>query len=197
MTLKSFYGLWMVQFKKMSLFGPQDKYQLNKPFDVAQGKGFSLLETTIAIAILVAAIIGPMALSSQSIRSASVAKNTITASNLAQEGLELVKNIRLNNRLSDPKKNWMNGLATCGSANGCFIDPKDLTVGACSANCAPLQFDDTLDLYNYDSGLDTMFVRIIRTSDVGSDEVKVSSSVRWSDRFGNHDFTLSTSMLDW
>jgi len=183
----------------VSLFGQQDKYQLSKLFDVAQGKGFSLLETTIAVAILVAAIIGPMALSSQSIRSASVAKNTIMASNLAQEGLELVKNIRFNNGLSDPKKDWMQGLATCGSANGCFIDPKDLDVGECSANCAPLKFDDALGLYNYDSGSNTMFVRVIKTSNIGSGkvEVKVSSSVRWSDKFGDHDFTLSTSMLDW
>ena len=187
----------MVQFKKVSLFGQQDKFQLSRAYPAKpwQSAGFSLLETTIAIAILVAAIIGPMALSSQSIRSASVAKNTIMASNLAQEGLELVKNIRLNNRISG--RNWMQGLGTCGSANGCFIDPKDLDVSGCSANCAPLKFDDGLGLYNYDSGSDTMFVRVIRTSDVGSDEVKVSSSITWSDKFGNHDFTLLTSMLDW
>src|SRR3989344_4863849 len=135
MTLKSFYDLWMVQFKKVSLFGQQDKFQLSRAYPAKpwQSAGFSLLETTIAIAILVAAIIGPMALSSQSIRSASVEKNTIMASNLAQEGLELVKNIRFNNGRSDPKKDWMQGLATCGSANGCFIDPKDLDVGECSA----------------------------------------------------------------
>lgn len=171
----------------MLLFGQQDKFPLNN--------GFSLLETTIAIAILVSAIIGPMSLSSQSIRSASVARNTIIASNLAQEGIELVKNIRLNNRIDG--KPWTQGLGPCGSVNGCFIDAKDLDVGACSANCVPLKFDDFLNLYTYDSGQGTIFRRIITTSNITSDEIKVQSFVRWSDKFGNHDFTLSTSMLDW
>lgn len=171
----------------MSSFGQQDKYQYNK--------GFSLLETTVAITILVFAIIGPMALSSRSIRSASVAKNTILASNLAQEGIELVKNIRLNNRIEN--KQWMQGLSTCGSANGCRVDAKDLDVGACSSNCAFLRFDDSLGLYNYDSGQDTIFRRIIKTLDINSNEIKISSSVKWSDNFGNHDFTLSSSILNW
>lgn len=179
----------------MSSFGQQDRYQLNKPFSNAQGKGFSLLETTIAIAILVAAVIGPMALSSKSVRSASVARNTILASNLAQEGAELIKNIRLNNRLSG--SNWTQGLGTCGSVNGCFIDAKDLDVRACSANCAFLKFDNGLNLYNYDSGQDSIFRRIITISNLTADEIKVRSSVRWSDNFGNHDFTLSTSMFNW
>ena len=179
----------------MSLFGQQDKYQLSRTCPRHCRRGFSLLETIIAIAILVAAVIGPMALSSQSIRSASVARNTILASNLAQEGIELVKNIRLNNRLEG--RNWKQGLGPCGSANGCFIDPKDLEVGACSANCAVLRFDDSLELYNYDSGSNSIFTRIITTSDINSGEMKVSSSVLWSDKFGNQDFILSTSMLDW
>ena len=195
MTLKSLYGLWTVQFKKVSLFGQQDKYQLSRPFDGAHGKGFSLLETTIAIAILVAAIIGPMALSSQSIRSASVAKNTVMVSNLAQEGIELVKNIRLNNRLNG--QFWTLGLTDCAFANGCFIDSKDLKVRPCSGFCEPLKFDSSLGLYNYDSGQTTEFRRIIRITSVTADEIKLRSSMNWTDKFGFHDFTLSTSMLDW
>lgn len=157
--------------------------------------GFSLLETTIAIAILVSAIVGPMALSSQSIRSASVARNTIIASNLAQEGIELVKNIRFSNRIKN--RPWMQRLGPCNSTNGCFIDAKDLDVGECSLNCTPFKFDNSLNLYNYDSGNDSIFRRIIKISNITGDEIKVQSSVKWSDKFGNHDFTLSTSMLDW
>lgn len=178
----------------MSLFGQQDKYQLNKVCP-ARGGGFTLLETAIAIAILVAAIIGPMALSSQSIRSASVARNNIISSNLAQEGIELVKNIRLNNRIED--KPWMQGLNACKNVNGCFIDALDLDVRPCAGNCRFLRFNNSLKLYNYDSGTDSIFRRVITISDINSDEIKVRSSVRWSDKFGNHDFALSTSMFDW
>ena len=158
-------------------------------------RGFSLLETTIAIAILVAAVIGPMALSSQSIRSASVARNTIMASNLAQEGIEFVKNIRSNNRIKG--KNWIQGLGPCNSANGCFVDAKDLDVAACGSSCVPLKFDDSLNMYNYDLGLSTIFTRVITTSNISGAEIKVTSSIRWSDKFGNHNFTLSTSMFNW
>lgn len=178
----------------MSLFGQQDKFQLSRACPAAGG-GFSLLETTIAIAILTAAVIGPMALSSQSIRSASVAKDTINASNLAQEGIELVKNIRLNNRLEG--KNWTQGLGPCDSVDGCFVDAKDLDVKTCSANCEFIKFDDSLNLYNYDSGSNTIFKRIIKITNITADEIKVNSTVVWSDKFGNHNFTLSTSMFNW
>lgn len=184
----------MVQLKKVSLFGQRVRYQLNNAMSVGR-RGFSLLETTIAIAILVSAIIGPMELASKSIRSASLAKHNILVSNLAQEGVELVKNIRLNNRIQG--RSWTYGLNSCGSLNGCFIDAKDLDVRGCSANCQFLKFDDFLDLYNYDSGSDTIFRRIITTSSITGEEIKVRSSVRWSDKFGNHNFTLSTSIFDW
>lgn len=177
----------MVLYKKVSLFGQQDKYQLSK--------GFSLLETTIAVAILVSAVIGPMALSSQSIHSASVTRDTIMASNLAQEGVELVKNIRLNNRIRG--RSWTQGLSSCLSTRGCFIDAKDLNVRGCSFVCNPLKFDSSLNLYNYNSGQDTIFTRIISILNVTSDEINVQSVVRWSDKFGNHFFTLSTTMFNW
>lgn len=179
----------------MSLYGQQAKYRLNKPFDFTQGKGFSLLETTIAIAIMVSAILGPMGLSSQSIRSASQARNTIIASNLAQEGLELIKVYRNNNIIME--NSWLQGLQTCSSQNGCRIDAKDLDVQACSSSCAQLKFDDSLKLYNYSNGTDTIFSRIITILDVTGDEVKIRSSVVWTDRFGEQIFNLETSMFDW
>lgn len=178
----------------MLLFGQRVKYQLNKSL-FAGRQGFSLLETAIAISILVFSILGPMTLSSQSIRSASVARNTIIASNLAQEGIELVKNIRLNNRIEE--RDWMRGLNNCKSVNGCYIDAKDLDVRQCASNCSFLRFDNSLKLYNYNSGSDSVFRRIITISDINAREIRVRSLVKWTDKFGNHDFFLSTSMFDW
>jgi len=171
----------------MSLYGPPAKYQLNR--------GFSLLETTIAIAIMVSAILGPMSISSQSIRSASVARNTIIASNLAQEGLELVRVYRHNNRIAEQL--WTQGLETCLTANGCRIDASDLSVEACASACIPLKFDDSLKLYNYSAGSDTIFSRKITILSINADEIKVVTVVRWTDRFGEQFFNLETLMFDW
>ena len=55
-------------------------------------QGFTLIETFIAISILLLAITGPLTLVSNSISDASYAANQITAFYLAQEGLELVVN---------------------------------------------------------------------------------------------------------
>lgn len=56
--------------------------------------GFSLVETLVAISILLIVIVGPMTISSQSAKSASFASEQVQAFFLAQEGLELAQKAR-------------------------------------------------------------------------------------------------------
>ena len=178
----------------MSLFGQRGRYLLNKTGN--ECAGFSLLETLIAIAVLTAAVLGPLALSSRSIRYVETSRNNLIASNLAQEGLELVKNIRFNNIING--RQWDRDLTTCRtSPNGCFIYPVDLRVRNCSSNCRFLNFDSSLHLYNYRSGSETNFRRVITIRDINNDEMRIMSSMLWRDKFGNHNFTLETSLLNW
>ena len=115
--------------------------------------------------------------------------------NLAQEGLELIRNYRSNNVLEG--RSWTAGMNTCSSANGCRIDAVDLDIRNCTATCDLLKFDTDLHVYNYDTGSDSIFTRVIRLQDITPDEVKVTSLVTWSDRFGSHSFDISTSMFNW
>ncbi|MEK7643658.1 MAG: hypothetical protein AAB372_04410 [Patescibacteria group bacterium] len=62
-------------------------------------KSFSLLETIVAIAILLVGLLGAMNLSQLGLASISVFKNQLIAANLAQEGVELVRNKRDSNYL--------------------------------------------------------------------------------------------------
>lgn len=62
--------------------------------------GFTLLETVVALAILSAAIVGPMSLVSSSIASARASKNLTIASYLAEEGMEIARGIKEDNALA-------------------------------------------------------------------------------------------------
>lgn len=56
--------------------------------------GFTILETLVAIAILIIAITGPLAIVAQSLRSSYFSRDQITAYYLAQEAIEYVRNTR-------------------------------------------------------------------------------------------------------
>ncbi len=57
-------------------------------------KGFTLIEAMVAIAIIALAIVGPMYAANSSIVAAELASDQLTASYLAQEGIEYVRTMR-------------------------------------------------------------------------------------------------------
>lgn len=72
-------------------------------------KGFTMIETVIAFGVLVAAILGPVTLVAFSLAQAQSSQNKLIATNLGQEGLELVRAIRENNVICtafDPTVTW-------------------------------------------------------------------------------------------
>lgn len=131
--------------------------------------GFTLIELIITIAILSFGIIGvygaflPMAGLSGTILS------RVTAAYLAQEGFEIVRNIRDSNP-------WPAGLNQCGL--GCQTDYK---------TAALKPYNDQLYLninadgfYGYDQGTATKFKRKITIIQAGSPDVlKVDVQVMW------------------
>jgi len=70
--------------------------------------GFTLLETVVALAIILAAIVGPVALIIHGLFNFGFAKNRIIAANLAQEGIELIRMIREDNVICEAlgKTGW-------------------------------------------------------------------------------------------
>jgi prepilin-type N-terminal cleavage/methylation domain-containing protein len=56
--------------------------------------GFTLIETMVAIAILLLAVAGPLVVASRAMIAAEIAQDQLTASNLAQEGIEYVRMMR-------------------------------------------------------------------------------------------------------
>lgn len=160
----------------------------------------------MAISILSLAITGPLFIAEKGIASAIYARDQITASYLAQEAVEFVRNARDTNRI--PKADgsvlpWLNGLSACtpvddGSGTfklqSCRIDARlgYLSPGAvtsCGGDaggvCTPISFDSSTDtsssgLYGYGIGSPTIFTRSVTIDTRASGkEAEVSVSVSW------------------
>lgn len=105
-------------------------------------KGFTLVETLVAITILLVAIVGPMTIASRGLQTAFFARDQIAAFYLAQEGVEYVRWVRDSNALQGNA--WLSGLSACNSNNGCKFDMRNTSsVTACpaSGNGCRLHYD--------------------------------------------------------
>ncbi|GBD33739.1 hypothetical protein HRbin34_00023 [bacterium HR34] len=164
-------------------------------------KGFSLLETMIAVAIIGIAIGGPYLVINRALSNFLDAENRFKAVFLAQEGMELVRNIRDNNFIkivvgSENLNPWDDGL-TPGS---CYeIDYNDSSLTPCSVGSLRNLKINSNGFYDYDdsSGTDTMFKRYIIISDCGSDCLEIRSIVKWNFKGEENKYELVGRLYNW
>jgi type II secretory pathway pseudopilin PulG len=166
--------------------------------------GFTLVETLVAIAIFSMSILSLMVVLGGGISDATYAKRKMTAAYLAQEGIEYMRNMRDTLALSSetPGAGWdqfINELrgASC-NANGCYIDDQNGLI-SCGENpkCAPLLYNSSNGKYNYTSGIDSGFSRRIDADPISRYEIKISSTVFWSQGSGNYSVTFSENLYNW
>ena len=87
------------------------------------GRGFTLVETLVAIAILMIAVSGPLVVANKGLISALYSKDQAMATFLAQEGMELVRNEKDSRIYVDSDKfldfilDSGTGIGSCQSAN--------------------------------------------------------------------------------
>jgi prepilin-type N-terminal cleavage/methylation domain-containing protein len=171
-------------------------------------KGFTLVETMVAISILMLGILGPLSIASTGLRNSLFAKDQVTAYYLAQEGIEYVRYVRDANYL-DNKKPWLRGLDKCTDAYGCTVDTEEwFTINnqVISKCTSPDCGDDDL-LYKINSNQHythqstgntaTPFARIIKVENTVDDkEIKVTSTVTWQTGAGQKSFTLTENVFN-
>ncbi len=167
-----------------------------------KNKAFTLVETLVAISIFTMSILGLLMILSQGISDTGYAKKKITASYLAQEGIEYIRNMRdtevLYSTTGNPWNNFRAKLASCNSGNGCgFIKPPPFDVFVCNnPNLCKLYINN--GGYDTDSsGVDSGFIRQIWAETSVSDEIKIFSNVSWTQGSGNYNITFSEELFNW
>ncbi|MCK4386989.1 MAG: hypothetical protein KAV41_02825 [Candidatus Pacebacteria bacterium] len=157
--------------------------------------GFTLIETFVAVTILLLAMTGPMVLVTKGVTAAKSVKGQITAIYLAQEAVEYIRNTRDTNILTGNA--WLDGLGNCVGGK-CKIDSPAQTVAACDSDCPVLKYNNATKLYGYASGANSIFRREIQINKiVAGKEVKITVDLFWNEGPHNKQFTVTEHLLKW
>lgn len=141
--------------------------------------GFTIVETLVAITVLMIAIAGPLVVATRGLSSALASKDQMIASYLAQESMETIKNRRDNNLAEGLL--WSDGMDACGSFGtacdaGAIYGFKSCAISSSVPGC-PITFDVNTG-YNTDGmGSHTIFFRHSYLEDEGSNNTKQEATV--------------------
>lgn len=151
--------------------------------------GFTLLETVVAVGLIVTGLISSLALINTSLVYISNAQDRLVAANLAMEGIEAIRNIRDNNWHQDLA--WDNGLT-----DGIYRVVYNST-GLISGGVDTPLWLDTNGFYNYGVGAITPYVRKITITNLSSDEMRIVLEVSWKSRNKNYSISAEEHLFNW
>lgn len=175
-------------------------------------RGFTLLETLVAIAILTISITGPLAFAQTGLRASFIARDQMIAFALAQDAIESIKNIRDTNALQGNP--WLSFLDACinGACNiDTSVDVNRLTsnhIQNCVNDFCPLmKFNDSTGVYSFNpADPESIFHRTIfmrpATDASGSnkaDEYVVVVEVEWDTHstLQNRRIVVQENIFNW
>jgi type II secretory pathway pseudopilin PulG len=169
--------------------------------------GFTLLETVVALALIVTAMSGPFTLATRAIFAAKFSRSKLIALNLAQEGVELVRHMRANNVLNGFDWRGLAGSCTgsCTRLQSGDYQPDVYTLAngstppICSltgGTCTPLRYDIS-GLYNQSAGTPSSFTRIISLATVSESRMRVTATVTWLEGGISRRVELREEMYNW
>jgi type II secretory pathway pseudopilin PulG len=168
--------------------------------------GFTLVETLVAITILIIAIVGPLYAIHRSVAASYAARDNLVATALAQEAVEFVRSVRDTNYLSN--RTWLQGLEECvvdGSGDyGCIIDPGTGNIDPCASGatgCSRLSLHPTTRLYTQNASLPlspfTRKIVIEPVSGAVGTQIKVTVTVTWTTLRVPYTATVTEHLYNW
>lgn len=172
--------------------------------------GFTLIEMIITIGVVSVGIIGALIAVQQGIVAVDYANSRFTAALLAQEGVEIIKNIRDTNLLEynyvSAGTAWNEGIGI-GDFEVQYTYPQSidpiLTPLICSPNCNPdngprFLKKSATDFYNYSIGDDSRFKRVIHIESPNVDQIDATITVYWKKRGGGYyNISLLQHLYNW
>jgi prepilin-type N-terminal cleavage/methylation domain-containing protein len=179
-------------------------------------RGFTLVETLVAITILLVVIVGPMTIAQKGMQSAYYAGDQTTAIYLAQEAIEHIQKLRdevalvsfedYRDGTNDDVQNtrsWHTNLdSDCKDGVGCDINFATGAFRDCGSNECRLNEQTTVTdrIYGYGAGSASPYTRVIRVGGIDAQGgVSVSVQVSWAASLFNSatkSVTLQTYIYD-
>lgn len=178
-------------------------------------KGFLLPDVMIAVFVSTVAIVAILAALAPTLRGEFYKRDEIIATGLAQEGIELVRNVRDNNW----KTCAVSGETPCSAYKTAFEapfpDPSSsslcidssmdfLATGfnssqiTCAQSGGDILSTDDFGKYTYSGGSKaSKFKREIIVSGSGTDKRSVTSTVTWDSGGSSHEVSISNTLYDW
>jgi len=163
-----------------------------------------MIETIVALAVLLTAITGTITLFMQRLQVTGIGRETITAFYLAQEPIEYIRRVRDENRLAlivnGEVRDWLLGIrASCVGPGGCITDTANDSVASCGAICPQLLLSAD-GIYNYVGGVPSGFTRTTTVSEtvIGARrEAQINVLVSWTRGSLSRSFQLRETILNW
>jgi type II secretory pathway pseudopilin PulG len=173
---------------------------------IIKKKAFTLVETLVAISILMLSVSGPLYYASESLKAAIYARDQITAFYLAQDAFEQIRKIRDNNTyFLGSTVSWNEGLTGCedDSLKKCGVTTVSNEFYELSSELEVADtflYRDANGLYSHDTGgTKTIFKRTVKieptngnptlTDWPGATEMKVTISIDWDSKGVPRNFT--------
>ena len=151
-------------------------------------RGFTLLETVVAVYILSVVVVAGFTAAFISISSSIHAKNQVTAFYLAQDAFDYIRHQRDINVL-DPNLGWLDGFGDCVGFS-CKIDTSDGAISSISDDQGYLYLTDN-GIFTHESGegnTQTNFRRVISINEIAEYEAKVEIVVSWQQGANDRSF---------
>ncbi len=160
-------------------------------------KGMTFLELMVAVFVLIVGISGTVGLIHRTISSASMAASQLKAAYLAQEGIEVVRNIRDSSWVRDA--GWLENINdNCSCCEVAHDHDGNTGMALCpGGNPRRLTFFNGFYGYSTDPAAEeSVFSRRIKTSMVGS-HLRVEVTVFWFERGDTRSVTVVENLYNW